>query len=57
MYDFVSETWTDLAPMQTARFYHGCGLVKRSDGTMEAVVAGGDDASVEIYNFETNQWR
>ena len=61
MYNFEKDEWTELSPMARVRNFHGCGLVKRSDGTLEAVVAGGDeglgDDTVEIYNFDTQTWR
>ena len=58
-YDMSMDEWTHLSSMQTARFSHGCGLVKKSDGTMEAVVAGGFPITntVEIFNLETKTWR
>ena len=45
--------------MKTAHYYHGCGLVERADGTsMEAIVAGGyGEDSVELFNFESGEWR
>ena len=48
-----------MSPLQTARKQHGCGLVEKPDGTLEAVVAGGSGglATVEIYNIQTNIWR
>lgn len=58
MYDFTSNTWTELPPMQENRDSHGCGVVTLEDGTQELVVAGGyDRTSVEIYNFGTQVWR
>ena len=58
MYDFSADQWTKLPSMQKRRYRHGCGLARKSDGTVEAVVAGGyKEDSVEIYNFDTNTWR
>ena len=57
IYNFIEDSWTELAPMQESRFGHGCGLVTLEDGTQELVVAGGHTTSVEIYSFENQNWR
>ena len=51
--------WTLLPPMQTGRMAHGCGLIQKADGRIEAVVAGGyaGEKSVEILDLETVTWR
>ena len=58
MYDFSGDQWTELPSMQTGRYSHGCGLSKKLDGTLQAVVAGGKGRdSVEIYDLDTKTWR
>ena len=58
LYDFQANKWTRLEDMQTPRYYHGCGLGKKSDGTAEAIVVGGNNLSnVEILNLESLTWR
>ena len=59
MFDFQTEQWMSLPPMQIGREDHGCGLIQKPDGTYEAIVAGGHMGtdSVELYNFETQTWR
>ena len=57
-YDFSTNQWQEVAPMQVGRFDHSCGLVRRSDGTEEVVVAGGyGKDSVEIFSLATEEWR
>ena len=64
MYDFTRDEWTELPSMLEGRRSHGCGLVTKSDGTVEVVVAGGVSNeqgirinSVEIYSFNNQEWR
>ena len=59
LYDFSVDKWTPMPPMQTGGMAHGCGLIHKPDGRLEAVVAGGDheNKSVEILNLETMSWR
>ena len=57
MYDFTSAGWTSLPELSMGRFGHGCGMVTKSDGTREAVVAGGNVKSIEIYHPQSNKWR
>lgn len=57
MFDFTDD-WTQLPSLNTGRHEHGCGLARKLDGTIQAVVAGGvDEESVEIYDFATGHWR
>ena len=54
MYDFFADQWTELPSMQTGRLYHGCGLARKQDGTLQVVVAGGfTKDSVEILDLDT----
>ena len=57
MYDFGSNTWGILPAMLTPLSSHGCGLARKTDGTREAVIAGGSGSNVQIYRFDTNSWR
>ena len=65
MYDFSADLWTELPSMQTGRIDHGCGLARKQDGTLHAVVAGGFSKTdggtytdtIEIFDLETMTWR
>ena len=58
MYDFFTDQWTELPSMQTGRYFHACGLARKSDGTAQAVVAGGYNVdSVEIFDLDSQTWR
>ena len=59
IYDWTRDSWTSLGPMQTERYYHGCGLALRAvDAASEVVVAGGfREGSAEILNLATREWR
>ena len=58
MYDFNSGRWIEFPDMAIGRSGHACGMAFKSDGSVEVVVAGGKvEASVEIFNFQTNSWR
>ena len=61
IYSRPSGVWTYVGPMPTARAHLGCGAVKRSDGSVDIVTAGGwtDTATsvVEIYNTVDRTWR
>ena len=58
MYDSAGDEWTQLASMNTERESHGCGLATKSNGYVEAVVAGGNYVeTVEIFNFDSQEWR
>ena len=58
MYDFATDTWTTNLKLPTKRLFHGCGRMEKQDGTVEAVVAGGNkDTSVDIYNLGSQSWR
>ena len=58
MYDSAGDEWTQLASMNTDRESHSCGLVTKSNGNVEAVVAGGTSVeTVEIFNFDSQEWR
>ena len=58
MYDFSADQWTELPSMKTSRYGHGCGLARKLDGTLQAVVAGGYlEDSVEIFDLDTETWR
>ena len=58
-YDLNSETWESGPDLKQAREYHSCSAFQQNNSTF-LVVAGGwyNDfiASVEILDFETNQW-
>lgn len=62
-YKLGSRNWTKMNPMLEPRAYSYGGLVLRSDGRVEAVLAGGNSvyftflSSTEIFDFETLQWR
>ena len=58
LYDLVAEEWSDLPPMMTARFGLGLGMAQGRSGMSEMVVAGGPgQASTEIFNFQSQEWR
>ena len=40
VFDLGTQRWTTMAPMLEERTGHFCGLVKKSDGTEQIVVAG-----------------
>lgn len=50
IYDRTIKTWTQLAPMLEERSGHHCGLVKKSDGTEQIVVAGMLNKLLDIAN-------
>ena len=61
MYDFELQTWSQLPDMQTERYGHGGGTAKKLDGSIEAVVAGGngDVKTIEILEMSdaAGAWR
>lgn len=60
MFNIASNKWTKLGRLNEPRMGHGCGLARKQDGTMVAVVAGGlpnGGTTFETYNFDDDEWR
>ena len=60
MFDLTTNLWTELPPLLQARDQVQAGLVTKSDGQKEIIVAGGQLPSSSdsfIFNLETQEWR
>ena len=58
IFDWTSQTWTEMEPMPTARADHGCGLVTTQERGQEIVVVGGimtDSRATLTFNLETSK--
>ena len=61
LYDSTTQIWTYLGDMPGGpRYSHACGTFTNAEGHLGAVMAGGYGSTgyvVDIYNFETGQWK
>lgn len=60
MFDWESQTWTDMPRLPTGRFNHRCEIIDTENGKELWVIGGitflGVTESVDIFNFNTQTW-